>query len=173
MSAFSPRPANGLLSRLPPADFARLEPLLRPHRLEQGQVLFQSADPIREVWFPLSAVVSLCSMTADSGTIEVGMVGPEGAVGCAVALGRLIAPHCPMVLLSGDALRLVMQRPWLTQTAQRLQDRGLIRCQRGDIEILNREALREAACECYPAVQRHFATFLERCCPGRNGRGSD
>jgi hypothetical protein len=157
MSAFSPRPANGLLSRLPPADFARLEPLLRPHRLEQGQVLFQSADPIREVWFP----------------IEVGMVRPEGAVGCAVALGRPIAPHCPMVLLSGDALRLVMQRPWLTQTAQRLQDHGLIRCQRGDIEILNREALREAACECYPAVQRHFATFLERCCPGRNGRGSD
>ena len=120
-------------------------------------MLFQWADPIREVWF----------------RIEVGMVGPEGAVGCAVALGRLIAPHCPMVLLSGDALRLVMQRPWLTQTAQRLQDRGLIRCQRGDIEILNREALREAACECYPVVQRHFATFLERCCPGRNGRGSD
>jgi CRP-like cAMP-binding protein len=239
------RPANGLLSRLTPADFARLEPLLRPTHLLQGQMLLQAGDPIHDVWFPTSAVVS-CSAMTDRGSIEVGVAGPEGAVGAAVALGRLVSPHCTRVLLRGDALRLNaqefrrwfkacpelhecvlsyihaqlsqatqsvacsrfhdaeqrlarwlletadrahvqsfpltqeflavllgMQRPWLTQTAQRLQDRGLIRCQRGDIEIINRAALEAVVCECYAMVRQHFETFLDRCCPDRNGRDSD
>lgn len=239
MSALLPRPAtNGLLSRLTAADFARLEPLLRSERLQQGQVLYQAGDHIHDVWFPMSAVVSLCSVTADSGTIEVGLVGHEGVVGATVALASQAAPHCAMVLLSGDALRLDagefrrgvktspeffdcvlvyvhamlsqatqavacsrfhdaeqrlarwlletadrarvqsfaltqeylalllgMQRPWLTQTAQRLQDRGLIRLQRGDIEIVDRSNLVRAACECYPIIRQHFDRFLEQCCP--------
>jgi CRP-like cAMP-binding protein len=63
------------------------------------------------------------------------------------------------------ALMLGMQRPWLTQTAQRLQDRGLIRLQRGDIEIVNRTNLRDASCECYTIIRQHFDRFLQQCCP--------
>jgi len=58
-----------------------------------------------------------------------------------------------------------MQRPWLTQTAQRLQERGLIRLQRGDIEIVDRDNLAGAACECYPIIRQHFNRFLHQCCP--------
>ena len=247
MSAILPRPAtNGLLSRLTASDFARLEPLLRADRLQQGQVLFQAGDHINDVWFPTSAAVSLCSMTSDSGTIEVGVVGHEGAVGAGAALTSQPAPHSAMVLLAGDAFRLDaeefrraasdypefaecvlvyvhamlaqatqavacsrfhdaeqrlarwlletadrarvqsfaltqeylalllgMQRPWLTQTAQRLQDRGLIRLQRGDIEIVNRTDLAHAACECYPIIRKAFNGFLQQCCPALMARTCD
>jgi CRP-like cAMP-binding protein len=195
-----------------------------------------------DVWFPTSAIVSMCAAISDGGSIEVGTIGPEGAVGAAAALGRRLTLHRNVVLLSGDALRLDvdefrrwckaspelnecvlsylhallsqatqavacsrfhtaeqrlarwlleaadrarvqsfpltqeslslllgMRRPWLTQTAQRLQDRGLIRSQRGDIEIINRPDLERAACECYAVVRQHFATFLEHCCPRENG----
>ena len=43
---------------------------------------------------------------------------------------------------------------------QDLQDRGLIRTRRGRVEILDRPGLERAACECYAAVERHFARLL-------------
>jgi CRP-like cAMP-binding protein len=232
------RRENALLSRIPSNDFPRLEPLLRPARLVQGQVLCETGDVLRDVWFPTSAMVSMCAATSDGGSVEVGTIGPEGAVGVCGVLGDHPSVHQAVVLMNGDALRmdvdefrrwcklspelnecvlayiqallsqatqaaacsrfhsaeqrlarwlletadraavqsfpltqetlallLGMRRPWLTQTAQRLQDRGLIRSQRGDIEIVNRPELERTACECYGIVRQHFAAFLERCCP--------
>jgi CRP-like cAMP-binding protein len=243
MAGSTGRTGNALLSRIPQSDYCRLEPLLRPARLTQGQVLWDAGDVIIDVWFPTSAIVSICAGTSDGGSIEVGTIGPEGAVGAPAALGRRVTPHRNVVLLPGDALRLEveefrrwcktspelnecvlsylhamlsqatqaaacsrfhtaeqrlarwlletadrarvqsfpltheslslllgMRRPWLTQTAQRLQDRGLIRSQRGDIEIINRPDLERAACECYAIVRQHFTAFLEHCCPAGNGR---
>jgi CRP-like cAMP-binding protein len=233
---------NALLSRISQVEFTRLEPLLRPVRLSQGQVLSDAGDVITDVWFPTSAIVSMCASTSDGGSIEVGTIGPEGVVGAAAVLGRRVSLHRNVVLLSGLALRLEvaefrrwckafpelnecvlwylnallsqatqaaacsrfhtaeqrlarwlletadrahvqsfpltqeslssllgMRRPWLTQTAQRLQDRALIRSQRGDIEIVNRSELERAACECYDIVRQHFAAFLEQCCPREHG----
>jgi CRP-like cAMP-binding protein len=195
-----------------------------------------------DVWFPTSTVVSMCASISDGGSIEVGTIGAEGAVGVAAVLARRATLHRNVVLLPGDALRLDveefrrwckaspelnecvlsyihallsqatqavacsrfhtaeqrlarwlleaadrariqsfpltqeslslllgMRRPWLTQTAQRLQDRGLIRSQRGDIEIVNRPDLERVACECYATVRQHFAAFLQHCCPRGNG----
>ena len=236
------RAGNALLSRIPDTDCARLDPLLRPIRLVQGQVLSEAGDAMAHVWFPTSAIISLCAATSDGASIEVGTVGAEGMVGSSAVLGRRLTLHRSVVLFSGEALRLDvdefrrrcqlsrelnecvlsylhallsqatqavacsrfhtaeqrlarwlletadrarvrsfpltqesmslllgMRRPWLTQTAQRLQDRALIRSQRGDIEIVNRTELERVACECYAIVRQHFATFLEECCPGGNG----
>jgi CRP-like cAMP-binding protein len=233
---------NALLARIPQGDFSRLEPLLRPARLSQGQVLWDAGDVMVDVWFPTSAIVSMCASISDGASVEVGTIGPEGVVGGPAALGRRVALHRSVVLLRGEALRLDveefrrwckaspelnecvlsylhaqlsqatqaaacsrfhtaeqrlarwlletadrarvqsfpltqeslslllgMRRPWLTQTAQRLQDRGLIRSQRGDIEIVNRPDLERVACECYAIVRQHFAAFLEHCCPRGNG----
>jgi hypothetical protein len=41
-----------------------------------------------------------------------------------------------------------------------LQDRGLIRTHRGRVEVLDRPGLERAACECYRAVEDHFARLL-------------
>jgi CRP-like cAMP-binding protein len=44
------------------------------------------------------------------------------------------------------------RRTAVTLTAGRLQERGLIRCGRGHIVVLDRTRLEDAACECYRAI---------------------
>lgn len=53
------------------------------------------------------------------------------------------------------------RRASVTQAAGKLQQAGLIRCSRGRIEIVDREALRGAACECYLVTRAEFARLLE------------
>ena len=53
-----------------------------------------------------------------------------------------------------------VQRTSVSPIAKQLQDKGLIRYRRGRIEILDRDRLERGACECYGAVERHFAAVL-------------
>lgn len=57
------------------------------------------------------------------------------------------------------------RRPGVTVAAGRLQQAGIISYSRGKIIVLKREALEEAACECYGTVKREFnrlfALYLE------------
>ena len=46
-------------------------------------------------------------------------------------------------------MMLGVQRTSVTSTAIILKKRGLINYSRGQIQVLNREGLEEAACECY------------------------
>lgn len=52
------------------------------------------------------------------------------------------------------AQMLGVQRTSVTVLARQLQEQGLIRYRRGQIEIINRRGLEEKACECYGAVRR-------------------
>ncbi|HKP78014.1 MAG TPA: Crp/Fnr family transcriptional regulator [Phenylobacterium sp.] len=67
-----------------------------------------------------------------------------------------------MIHLTQEALAemLGVQRTTVTAVTGVLQDRGLIRTHRGRIEVLDREGLERAACECYRAVEDHFARLL-------------
>jgi CRP-like cAMP-binding protein len=49
-----------------------------------------------------------------------------------------------------------VQRTSVTLAAQTLQKAGLIRYSRGTITILDRAALKEAACECYDVIREHI-----------------
>jgi len=53
-----------------------------------------------------------------------------------------------------------VQRTTVTAVTGVLQERGLIRTHRGRVEILDRPGLERAACECYRAVEDHFARLL-------------
>ncbi|WP_068877162.1 MULTISPECIES: Crp/Fnr family transcriptional regulator [unclassified Phenylobacterium] len=53
-----------------------------------------------------------------------------------------------------------VQRTTVTAVTGVLQDRGLIRTHRGRVEVLDRPGLERAACECYRAVEDHFARLL-------------
>jgi Mn-dependent DtxR family transcriptional regulator len=49
-----------------------------------------------------------------------------------------------------------VQRSTVSLAANTLRQAGLIRYRRGNIEILDVEGLREAACECYATVAAHY-----------------
>jgi Mn-dependent DtxR family transcriptional regulator len=54
-----------------------------------------------------------------------------------------------------------VRRTSVTIEAHQIQQAGLIRYRRGFIEILKPDELKEAACECYQVVTRHFARLFE------------
>ena len=77
---------NRLLAALPPEEFERIRPHLEPIQLEQRQLLFDPETPIRHVYFPETAVVSLVSRLMDGSNVEVGTAGREGMAGLSVFL---------------------------------------------------------------------------------------
>lgn len=54
-----------------------------------------------------------------------------------------------------------LRRSSVTEAAQVLQSQRFIRYRRGRIEIIDRKALKAAACECYEIVSRTLEEFLE------------
>jgi Mn-dependent DtxR family transcriptional regulator len=54
-----------------------------------------------------------------------------------------------------------VRRPTVSDTAGRLQDRGLIRYRRGIITILDRAGLEALACPCYQVVRAEFDDLVE------------
>lgn len=58
------------------------------------------------------------------------------------------------------AFMLGVRRASVTVAAGMLQQAGLIRYQRGKIEVLDRARLEKASCECYAVVRRTYDQFL-------------
>ncbi|WP_249778354.1 Crp/Fnr family transcriptional regulator [Phenylobacterium glaciei] len=53
-----------------------------------------------------------------------------------------------------------VQRTTVSAVTAHLASRGLLKTHRGRVEILDRSGLEKASCECYEAVESHFATVL-------------
>jgi CRP-like cAMP-binding protein len=98
--------ANNLLAALPPAEYQRLLPKLKPVSFAFGEVLYEPGDPIRQVYFPSDSLVSLLTLVDRHLALEVGMVGREGMVGIAYALGIGVSPVRAMVQGAGTAMRM-------------------------------------------------------------------
>lgn len=97
---------NSLLAALPGEDYRSLVGELELVTLTAGEVLFEPGDRIRHVYFPNDAHLSLLIMMMDRKALEVGLVGKEGMVGIALALGAETSPVRVLVQGSGTALRM-------------------------------------------------------------------
>jgi CRP-like cAMP-binding protein len=95
---------NLLLNLLAPADLKRLEPHLRPTRFDQHHVLFEADEPIHNVYFPTTAVVSLVVTLSTGETIEAAMVGLDGVVGASAALDGKESLSRGIIQLSGEII---------------------------------------------------------------------
>jgi CRP-like cAMP-binding protein len=203
--------------------------LIRPR-----DVLVEPWRRIRNVWFPVTGVVSLTTPLRDGRHIETAMIGNEGMVGVQGFLagrpmdsGQAIAqiagealvidadafgaevhrdPRLRGLMLAytqallaeisqavacngvheieqraakwllrshdrvdGDTIHLTQEflaemlgvtRPSVTVAARTLQAAGLIRYSRGQVTVLDRDGLEEAACECYQAVKDVYRRLL-------------
>jgi CRP-like cAMP-binding protein len=99
--------ANNLLAALPREDYRSLLGELEPVALAAGEVLYEPGGRIRYVYFPNDGLVSLLTVVVvGRKALEVGLVGPEGMVGIALALGAEASPVRALVQGSGSALRM-------------------------------------------------------------------
>lgn len=106
-----PVPFNGLLTNklltmLPGEDFARLLPYLEPVSLSCGEDLYELEEPIDEVYFPESAVVSHLYLLEDGNMTEAAMIGKEGMTGLSVIFASPVPTYWTQVLVAGTALRI-------------------------------------------------------------------
>lgn len=95
---------NFLLDRLSSHDRKLLDPHLKRISFKQHHVLFQADDQIRQVYFPLSAVISLVATLSTGEMIEGAMVGKDGAVGISAALDGKVSLSQAIVQLAGDII---------------------------------------------------------------------
>ena len=97
---------NALLKALPNADLRRVLAGCESIGVVPAQVLQSPGEQLPFIYFPVSCVVSLLLPSIDSGGFEVGMVGSEGMVGLASALGVTASAERAVVLAPGLLLRM-------------------------------------------------------------------
>jgi len=103
---FRPAPTNRLLAALPKDEYQRLLPKLEPFTLVFGEVIYESDDLIRTVYFPTSGIISLLAAVEDRATLEVGIVGREGMVGLPAFMGVKTSGNRAVVQGAGEAMRM-------------------------------------------------------------------
>ena len=78
---------NRLLAAMSPETLALMGRDLRAISLTQGASIYEPGDPLDEIYFPQTGMISLLVVTKDGGSIETATVGREGAVGLHRGLG--------------------------------------------------------------------------------------
>lgn len=97
---------NFILTSQSDFDFARLLPHLETVSLKGGEHLHSAGEQSRYVYFPETAVISNLYTLADGNTIEVAMIGREGASEMCAVFGAQPPAHWTQVAVGGAASRI-------------------------------------------------------------------
>ncbi|MBF2015950.1 MAG: Crp/Fnr family transcriptional regulator [Rivularia sp. T60_A2020_040] len=147
---------NKLLMALPPGEYQRLIPYLKPVNLVLGQVIYEPYQQIKEVYFPLRAMISLVSIMRNGSTTEIGLVGNEGMVGIPVFLGGNVTTNRAIVQIEGNAMKMdadVLQREFAR--GEKLQKNLLLYTQARLTQVSQ-----IAACKSHHLIEERFARWL-------------
>jgi CRP-like cAMP-binding protein len=146
---------NRLLASLKSEDLSILRHL-REAPLIQGQLLLERGERVDAVHFPQSGMISLIVEMPEDRTVEVGMIGSEGAVGLAVGLGSRISSITALVQVAGISLCIPASR-FRSAVAQNQHLRDLVvrqtELQLGQIE-------QTAACNALHDVAARLSRWL-------------
>ncbi len=97
---------NHLIGALPNDEFIRLKPNLEPVSLSLGEVIYESGEQLKYIYFPTSAIISLLYIMENGSTAEIGMAGNDGLVGIALYMGGSTTPSRAVVQSAGNAFRM-------------------------------------------------------------------
>ena len=148
--------ANSLLAALPSMEYQRLAVGLEPVTLTLGEVLYEPGEPIQHVYFPGKSLVSLLTLVDGRLALEIGMVGREGMLGTALALGVALSPVRALVQGAGAAMRMKSAR-FLKELRQNLP---LQQALYSYTHTLMAQVAQTAACNRFHVVQARLARWL-------------
>src|SRR5918912_4532525 len=97
---------NLVLAALPAEAYERLARSLEPVKLETGKVFHEIGEPIEDAYFINHGIISKVIVLEDGATVEIGVVGREGAIGISALLGAEHSLQRNMVQIAGDAWRI-------------------------------------------------------------------
>ncbi len=147
---------NHLLAAISPEERRRWAPFVEPFQMPLGQVLYESGDTLRHVYFPTSAIVALLYVMECGASAEIAIVGNEGLVGVSLFMGGNSTPNRAVVQSAGWGFRLpahIMKEEF---------DRG------ADVQhlflrytqALLTQTSQTAACNRHHAVEQQLSRFL-------------
>lgn len=97
---------NQLLSALADEEFNRLSVNLEPVEMPLGQVLYESGEQLKYVYFPVTAIVSLLYVLENGASAEIAVVGNEGILGISLFMGGETTTSRAVVQSAGFGYRL-------------------------------------------------------------------
>jgi CRP-like cAMP-binding protein len=97
---------NHLLAALAAEERGRLLPHLELVPMTLGDVLYESGNELRHVYFPTTSIISLLYVMLDGASAEIAVVGNEGIIGVALFMGGETMPNRAVVQSAGHAYRL-------------------------------------------------------------------
>ncbi|MBV9957511.1 MAG: Crp/Fnr family transcriptional regulator [Acidobacteria bacterium] len=100
------RIGNRLLAKLPPEELEFLRPHLERVSLAHGDILISPHEPVRYLYFPLTALGSLVTIMEDGSTVESGTAGREGLIGVPALLDAGETTMQTLAQIPGEALRI-------------------------------------------------------------------
>lgn len=98
--------SNDLIATLWDTEEHSWLPQLEAVDMPLGEVLFESGDTLKYVYFPTTAVISLMYMLESGATAETAVVGHEGVVGVSLFMGGESALTSAEVRIAGSGYRL-------------------------------------------------------------------
>jgi CRP-like cAMP-binding protein len=97
---------NLLLAALPTDEWNRWKSQLELVELPLGEVLYESGDTLKYVYFPMTAIVSLLYVMQNGASAEIAVVGREGLLGVSLFMGGESTSSRAVVQSSGIGCRL-------------------------------------------------------------------
>ena len=150
------RVLNSLLASLPAGEYQRLLAGLEPVTLTYGEVLYEPGAPIRHAYFPINCLVSLLTTVENHQALEVGLVGHEGMVSIALALGIDVSPTRALVQATGTAMRMEAAR----FREEFRQSMPLQQALNRYTHALMAQIAQSAACNQFHSVEERLARWL-------------
>jgi CRP-like cAMP-binding protein len=150
---------NEILVGLPAAEGGELFSKLEYVRLKVGNVLFESGDALKSVYFCNSGMISLLTVFPDGKSVEVGLVGKEGFVGLPLLVGFQTSSGRAITQLEATAFRvngetLMAILPHCPALRQRLRQYS---------QISTMQVTQIAACNRLHEVHERLARWLLMC----------
>ncbi|MBR2515577.1 MAG: Crp/Fnr family transcriptional regulator [Halomonas sp.] len=147
---------NQLLNDLPASELNAFMAECETVELAFGEVLFQPADTVSHVYFPIDSFISLIAIIDADNRLEVAMAGKEGMLGTSIVLGVDEAPLLALVQGTGTALRINATR------FQQLLKKSPVLYQRLNsyIYVVMNQLAKTAACNHYHRIEARLARWL-------------
>lgn len=97
---------NEILNSIPEAEYKLIRPRLEPVSLLSYSVLHEAGERIAFAHFLNQGLASLVVQTSSGRSVEVAVIGREGAVGAPLALGLDRRPYRAIMQIAGSGVRI-------------------------------------------------------------------
>jgi CRP-like cAMP-binding protein len=162
-SAHSPHPhvdgaplQNTILLSLPDKERAAIYPRLVFMPLRTHDVLNETGEPIKHVYFMNSGLASVLNVMQDGKSVEVGLTGKEGFIGLPLLVGFRSSPSRVIIQIEGSGFRMSTANLLALLPACRTLENRLHRYS----QVLATQASQVAACNRLHEVEERLARWL-------------